>query len=174
MADDNVQHGIDDSPSGDAQKGATLGGIGGVVTGAVAGAAAGPAGAVIGAIIGGVAGSVASGAAVAAVDRVDNDNTVTGIGHGHTTDAETTLHNAGHSVSTTAHNATAGVSHAANSGIGTGVSTETALGETTPSIKTGGYANDGTPDTRGLGEKTVDAITGDSVDDKTGKVVNHS
>ena len=81
MADyDNVQHGIDDNPSGDAEKGAKLGGVGGAVTGLVAGAAAGPAGALIGAVIGGVAGAVASGAAVAAVDRVDNDNTITGIG----------------------------------------------------------------------------------------------
>jgi uncharacterized protein YjbJ (UPF0337 family) len=34
-----------------------------------------------------------------------------------------------------------------------------------------GYAADGTPDTRGVGEKIADAITGDRVDDKTGKVV---
>ncbi|RYG27875.1 hypothetical protein EON81_29445, partial [bacterium] len=77
---DNIQHGIDDNPTGDAEKGAKLGGVGGAVTGLVAGAAAGPVGAVIGAVVGGVAGAVASGAAVAAVDRVDNDNTITGIG----------------------------------------------------------------------------------------------
>jgi hypothetical protein len=39
----------------------------------------------------------------------------------------------------------------------TGVNRREELGETTPSIKTGGYANDGTPDTRGVGEKIVDA-----------------
>ncbi len=78
---DHVQHGIDDNPTGDAEKGAKLGGVGGAVTGLVAGAAAGPVGAVIGAVVGGVTGAVASGAAVAAVDRVDNDNTVSGIGH---------------------------------------------------------------------------------------------
>ena len=50
---------------------------------------------------------------------------------------------------------------------------KTGLGETTPSLKTGGVANDGTPDTRGIGEKAVDAITGDAIDDKTGKVVKH-
>lgn len=88
--DDRVQHGIDDDPTGDAEKGATLGGVGGAVTGALAGAAAGPVGAVAGAIIGGVSGAVASGAAVAAVDRHDNDNTVSGVGHGVTTDAEVT------------------------------------------------------------------------------------
>jgi len=88
MADDRVQHGIDDDATGDAEKGATLGGVGGAVTGAVAGSAVGPLGTVAGAIIGGVAGAVASGAAVAAVDRHDNDNTVTGLGHGATRDAE--------------------------------------------------------------------------------------
>jgi len=73
MADDNVQHGIDDNPSGDAGKGAVLGGLGGAAVGAMAG---GPVGAVVGAI----AGAIASGAGVAAVDAVDNDNTVSGIG----------------------------------------------------------------------------------------------
>lgn len=73
MADDNTQHGIDDNPSGDAGKGALLGGLGGAAVGALAG---GP----IGAVIGAVAGAIGSGAAVAAVDSVDNDNTVSGIG----------------------------------------------------------------------------------------------
>ena len=91
MADDNVQHGIDDNPTGDAEKGAKLGGVGGAVTGAVAGAAAGPVGAVAGAIIGGVAGAVGSGAAVAAVDRVDNDNTISGVGHDATHDEDVTV-----------------------------------------------------------------------------------
>ena len=44
-------------------------------------------------------------------------------------------------------------------------------GEAEPSLKTGGHALDGTPDTRGVGEKLVDAITGDPIDDKTGKRV---
>jgi len=97
--DDNVQHGIDDSPTGDAEKGAALGGVGGAVTGGIAGSMAGPVGTVVGAAIGAVAGAVGSGAAVAAVDQVDNDNTVTGIGDGATRDAEdqiddvTTTHN---------------------------------------------------------------------------------
>jgi uncharacterized protein (TIGR02271 family) len=73
MADDNVQHGIDDNPSGDPGKGAVLGGIGGAVVGALAG---GP----VGAVVGAVAGAVASGAGVAAVDSVDNDDTISGIG----------------------------------------------------------------------------------------------
>ncbi len=40
-----------------------------------------------------------------------------------------------------------------------------------PGIQTGGHAVDGTPDTRGITEKIADAITGDRIDDKTGKVV---
>ena len=235
LNDDSVQHGIDDDPNNDAQKGATLGGVGGAVTGAVAGAMAGPLGALAGAIIGGVAGAVAPGAAVGAIDRVDNDNTVSGLGSGATTDVEDATYNTtgvntpgngipgiqtGGYTATGTHD-TRGVTEKAadaltgdriddktgqpvvggyNTGTtmsgayGTGTSTGTMgaasvydtdadgnagvnrreeLGETTPSIKTGGYANDGTPDTRGVGEKVVDAVTGDVVDDKTHKVVDH-
>lgn len=86
MADDNIQHGIDDDPNNDAEKGATLGGLGGAVVGAAAGAAAGPVGAIVGAVVGGLAGAGASGMAVAAVDSVDNDNTVSGVGGGATND----------------------------------------------------------------------------------------
>jgi len=80
MADDKIQHGIDDNPQNDAEKGAALGGLGGATIGAIAGAAAGPVGAVVGAIAGGLVGAGASGAAVGALDEVDNDNTVTGLG----------------------------------------------------------------------------------------------
>jgi len=41
----------------------------------------------------------------------------------------------------------------------------------TPGIQTGGYDIDGTPDTRGISEKAADAVTGDRIDDKTGKAV---
>jgi len=84
--DDNVQHGIDDNPNDDAKKGLELGALGGGAVGAIAGSALGPVGAVVGALIGGSVGGVASGAAVAAVDAVDNDNTVSGVGDGATTD----------------------------------------------------------------------------------------
>jgi len=86
MAEDNIQHGIDDNPHNDAEKGAALGGLGGAAVGAMAGAAVGPVGAIVGAVVGGLAGAGASGAAVAAVDEADNDNTVTGLGNGATTD----------------------------------------------------------------------------------------
>lgn len=80
---DGVQHGIDDNPNHDAEKGAVGGAVGGAVVGGLAG---GP----IGAVIGAVAGGVASGAGVAAVDKVDNDNTVTGLGDGVTPKAGAT------------------------------------------------------------------------------------
>ncbi|HEX8235426.1 MAG TPA: hypothetical protein VF600_05675 [Abditibacteriaceae bacterium] len=86
MADDNVQHGIDDNPEGDATKGAIAGGLGGAAVGALAG---GP----VGAVVGAVAGAVGSGAGVAAVDQVDNDNTVTGLGSGATSDVDETAQN---------------------------------------------------------------------------------
>jgi len=180
--EDGVQHGVDDSPSGDAEKGATLGGIGGALTGLAAGAMAGPIGAVAGAVIGGVAGAVASGAAVAAVDRVDNDNTVSGVGTGTTyedtyrddldenyddmiypSDRNGTMANANDPAYRNTYNTTS----VDNAGV------NRMPGESMPSIKTGGYANDGTPDTRGVGEKIADAVTGDDIDDKTGKVVDH-
>ena len=144
VRDDNIQHGIDDDPTSDAEKGATLGGIGGAVTGAIAGAVAGPGGAVIGAVIGGIAGAVASGAAVGAIDRIDNDNNISGVGDGVTHDVEDTAYD------------------------GT-----VAPGNRVPGVQTGGYAVDGTPDTRGIMEKTADAVTGDNVDDKTGKPVSY-
>lgn len=40
-----------------------------------------------------------------------------------------------------------------------------------PGIQTGGRDIDGTPDTRGISEKAADAVTGDRIDDKTGKPV---
>lgn len=138
MADDNIQHGIDDNPHGDGKKGAVLGGVGGAVVGALAG---GP----IGAVVGAVAGAAASGAGVAAVDQVDNDNTVTGVGHGATTDAETQ-----------ARRVTSGVDTPGNG---------------LPGVQTGGHSVDGTPDTRGVTEKAADTLTGDRVDDNTGKIV---
>lgn len=68
--------------TGDPEKAAALGGVGGAVVGAAAGSLLGPAGAVIGAIGGALAAAGASGLAVDAVDQVDNDNTATGVDDG--------------------------------------------------------------------------------------------
>jgi len=99
-----------------------------------------------GAIIGAVAGGLGSQAAVAAVDKVDNDDTITGIGHGHTTDVE---------------DQAAVVTHG-DVNVGNGV----------PGVQTGGHALDGTPDTRGITEKAADLVTNDKYDDKTGKRID--
>ena len=144
--DDNVQHGIDDDPHDDGKKGLELGALGGGTVGAIAGMAAGPIGAIVGAIVGGTAGSIASGAAVDAVDSIDNDDTITGIGGGATTDVE----NMG------ASGVTADRLH-----------TPDMPGNDVPGVQTGGVTTAGA-DTRGIMEKTADAITGDNVDDKTG------
>lgn len=82
LLDDNIQHGIDDDPNNDGEKGAALGAFGGAVTGVIAGSAVGPVGVVVGGLIGGIVGAVASGLGVAAVDRVDNDNNISGVGEG--------------------------------------------------------------------------------------------
>lgn len=81
---DGIQHGIDDNPRDDPQKGATLGGLGGAAVGAAAGSLVGPVGTIVGAVVGGLSGAVGSGAAVAAIDKIDNDNTVSGVGTGAT------------------------------------------------------------------------------------------
>ena len=151
--DDNVQHGIDDNPHDDGKKGLELGALGGGAVGAIAGLAAGPVGAIVGAIVGGTAGSIASGAAVDAVDSIDNDNTVTGIGSGATTDANTAMRESG---------MTADRLH-----------TPDMPGNDVPGVQTGGTTTAGA-DTRGIMEKTADAVTGDNVDDKTGGIVTGS
>lgn len=151
MSESRTQNEIDNevnNASGrDTKIGTELGGAGGVVTGAIAGSVAGPIGTVIGAVVGGIAGAVASGAAVHAVDKVDDDDTISGIGH-HTA----------HVAGTTAEN----VKDDVNSVL---------PGNKVPGVQTGGHDIDGTPDTRGITEKAADALTGDRIDDKTGKPV---
>ncbi len=162
MTNDNVQHGIDDSPKGDAEKGGVMGAVGGAVVGALAG---GP----IGAVVGAVAGGLASAAGVAAVDRVDNDNNISGVGSGVTTDT-------GNVVSSGVHSAAGTVSNTAHvvGNTAAGIGNQPVIDNGLPGVQTGGRANDGTMDTRGVSEKVADAVTGDTLDDKTGKPVLHS
>ncbi len=152
MSESRTQNEIDNAANNasnrDTKIGTELGGAGGAVTGAVAGSVAGPVGTIIGAVVGGIAGAVASGAAVHAVDKVDDDDTITGIGH-HTA----------HVVGTAAENVKNDVNNALP-------------GNKVPGIQTGGHDVDGTPDSRGITEKVADAVTGDNIDDKTGKPVN--
>ena len=131
---DSIQHGIDDDPNNDATKGGIGGAVGGAVVGGLAG---GP----LGAVVGAVAGGVASAAGVAAVDKVDNDNTITGVGSGATRDV-------GDQVAAATHD-------------------DVVPGNDVPGVQTGGVTTAG-QDTRGITEKAADALTGDKTDDKTG------
>ncbi len=123
MVNDNIQHGIDNNPSGDAEKGAALGGLGGAAVGAAAGSLAGPLGTVIGAVAGGLLGAGASGAAVAAVDAVDNDNSVSGVGDGTTGNIRASSDNPVIGTDVGGHNVVTGksaTSEAGNTGLATG------------------------------------------------------
>jgi hypothetical protein len=160
--DDNIQHGIDDDPNNDPHKAKNIGGVGGAITGAVAGSAAGPLGTVAGAVVGGVVGAVASKAAIKEVDKHDNDNTITGIGHGATTDVNTDARYAEQRIT--------GTPNTGNSQYDSAV-TPTGAPNGVPGIQTGGHDADGSPDTRGITEKAADTLTGDRIDDKTGKHV---
>ena len=160
---DGIQHGIDDDASNDAEKGATIGGIGGAAIGAIAGSVLGPGGALIGGLVGGAAGAVASGAAVAAIDDVDNDNNVSGIGSGITLDE--TERERGRVYDSDIHP----------------VNTIPPVppvnaNPTMPSLGTAApYGNGTVPygvvDNRGVMEKTADAVTGDPIEDATGRYV---
>jgi len=192
VADDHIQHGIDDSPTGDATKGAILGGVGGAIVGALAG---GPIGAVIGALVGGGV----SGAAVAAVDAVDNDDNISGVGTEIATDGSSDIYSVtaeemahpryrkGYRYDETSEryidpatgrfidpNSGRYVDVAGNYIDPVVVGANNPLGNGMPGIQTGGHHTDGTPDTRGILEKTSDAVTGDNLDDKTGKPVDNS
>ncbi|HEX8465701.1 MAG TPA: hypothetical protein VF627_13885 [Abditibacterium sp.] len=84
MVNDNIQHEINEKPGADSEKGAALGGLGGVAVGAAAGSLAGPVGTLIGAVAGGLIGAGAAGSAVGVVDAVDDDNTTSGVSGGPT------------------------------------------------------------------------------------------
>jgi len=156
--DDDIQHGIDDNPHGDPQKGAALGGLGGAAVGAAAGSVIGPVGTLIGAAVGGLAGAVGSGAAVGIVDQMDDDNTVTGVGGGS--------------------NANAGASRNIDNDDfveGTPANTGGPIIRETDSagVNTGGPAMNNANDTRGVTERVADVVTGDNIDDKTGQPVGN-
>jgi hypothetical protein len=140
----------------DARVGGELGGLGGAVTGAIAGSAVGPLGTIGGAIIGGIVGAVGSSILVNAVDKIDDDTTISGIGHHAAHATANAVDNTSYAVDNTVHVAGAAVTHPEGY---------------VPGIQTGGHVLDGTPDTRGITEKMADAVTGDRIDDKTGKPV---
>ena len=187
LHDDGIQHGIDDNPNHDAQKGAVIGGIGGAAVGAAAGATAGTVlglpGAVIGGLIGGAIGAAASGAAVAAIDEIDDDDTMTGL-HEDGTNIE---HNVDYTDPTQVnYNRPAVTDYDYGTATGnrdlTGATTGTAAdptwgttpttfvdpvtGADIPVAPATGNWNDTSPDTRGMSEK-ADAAATDDYDDWT-------
>lgn len=174
----------------DAEKASTMGGVAGTITGAVAGSAAGPLGTVAGAAIGGVVGAAGSKAAVGQVDKHDDDSKpindkikAEGIqtgGHAvdGTPDTRGILEKVADAI--TGDNIDDKTGKVVENKIGRNnlkhetdqaVVTDRSMGNDVPGIQTGGHAVDGTPDTRGIMEKTADALTGDKIDDKTGKPV---
>lgn len=170
--EDGIQHGIDDDPRNDAEKGAALGGMGGAVVGGVAGSMAGPVGTVVGAVAGATVGAVASGAAVAAVDSVDNDNNISGLGDEVVTevpdrnDEVVLVEEERDVIVTTPVDATYG--DAPDRNVPNNYRGDYEHGnDDLPGIQTGGVTTQG-EDTRGMTEKAADAITGDRIDDKTG------
>lgn len=120
----------------------------GALSGAVIGTAAGPVGSVVGAVAGGMLGAAAGDAT-----KHMGENTI---------NRETSASTPSVVVVPTQPVVTHG--H-------TSVLADNTVGNNVPGVQTGGHAIDGTPDTRGIMEKTADAATGDHLDDKTGKVV---
>jgi hypothetical protein len=119
----------------------------GAISGAIVGSTTGPVGTVAGAVAGGMLGAAAGNAAKDMGGDGDNDNV-----SGDRILADGTV------VSATPTN------YGATSDYNT-------VGNDIPGVQTGGYAADGTPDTRGITEKAADAVTGDRRDDNTGKIV---
>ena len=141
---DDVNIATDSEGSLGRDTGAGAGAISGAVIGTVTG---GPVGTVAGAVAGGMLGAAAGDAAKhMGENSINREN--------------------------------AGVAAAGASATPVVVNTPTpvivsqdAVGNGVPGVQTGGHAIDGTPDTRGISEKAADALTGDHVDDKTGRIV---
>ena len=124
----------------------------GAVSGAVIGTAAGPVGTVVGAVAGGMLGAAAGDTAK------------------HMGENNINRENAGYAATPVVVNTPTPVVVAPAHGHTTVLADDT-LGNGVPGVQTGGHAIDGTPDTRGITEKAADAVTGDHLDDKTGKIV---
>ena len=124
----------------------------GAASGAVIGTAGGPVGTVVGAVAGGMLGA-AAGDATKHIGENDVNRQSSGVVNSAATPVVVPTH--GHT------------SVLAGDALGADLSP----GNEVPGIQTGGHTVDGTPDTRGISEKTADALTGDHLDDKTGKIV---
>jgi len=137
----------------DALKGARMAGIGSAIAGGVAGSVIGPVGTLAGAVIGAVAGTIAGGVAVGAVDKVDGDSSTD---HPHDS-IDTQSGGYAFERPLTAVN----LEHPSG------------LQPLTPYYDVYEEPQDGnTTDTRSAAERMADTITGDNVDDSTGKRVS--
>ena len=117
-------------------------------TGRAVGSGAGAvSGAVIGTAMGGPVGTVAGAVAGGMLGAAGGDATKH-VGEGHnSSSAGATVSRAGHAVSNV-----------------------DVPGNGVPGVQTGGTTMGGAADTRGMTEKAADAVTGDRMDDKTGRV----
>ncbi len=138
--------------------GAGAGAISGAVIGTVAG---GPVGTVAGAVAGGMLGAAGGDAAKHMGENEVNRENTGATAAPVVINTPTPVIVSQDAVAAPTHGHTHGHTTVLANNIGNGV----------PGVQTGGHAIDGTPDTRGLTEKAADAVTGDRMDDKTGKVV---
>ncbi len=139
------------STGSEGEVGRDVGAGAGAVSGAVIGTAGGPVGSVVGAVAGGMLGA-AAGDAAKHLGENDINRASSGV--------------VANPVATSVVEPVVVPTHGHTS-----VLADDTLGNGVPGVQTGGHAIDGTPDTRGIMEKTADAVTGDHLDDKTGKVV---
>ncbi len=144
------------STNSEGEVGRDAGAGAGAISGAVIGTAGGPVGSVVGAVAGGMLGAAAGDAAKHMGENTINRETSASTPTVVVTPVQTVP--VVGSVVTPTHGHT---SVLADDIVGNGVS----------GVQTGGHAIDGTPDTRGIMEKTADSVTGDHLDDKTGKIV---
>ena len=150
----------------------------GAISGAVIGTAAGPVGSVVGAVAGGMLGAAAGDAAkhmgendinrenagVVAAPVASSSVGATPVVINTPTPVIVSQQPGAMPAQMPAHGHTSVLS-------GDTPGADLSPGNEVPGVQTGGRALDGTPDTRGIMEKTADAVTGDRLDDKTGKVV---
>ncbi len=197
VAEHDVQNELHTDKDEDKAIGAEIGGVGGAITGAAAGAMVGPLGAVAGAIVGGIVGAAGSSAAVGAVHNYTQDDPdlplqQTVIPTGEEVDASNTavtrtytgdtveeddeyddtenITNRAVVVPPTNPGFTADPTHPGMvvppAGSVDPVNSDLGVNPTDlrPELQ-----HQNVEDTRGLGERAVDALTGDTIDDKTGR-----
>jgi len=193
IGDDQDDVNVETGSGGDLGKNAGAGA--GSISGAIIGSTAGPVGAVAGAVAGGVLGAAAGNAAKDMGGDPDDPNVVpatysdpylatdpvvgtTPSGTDYTSAPlgaglpGVAMPNAAMGGASMGSMGVPGVPlESGFTGTGTVVGTDPDLtpGNNIPGVQTGGVNADGSLDTRGVTEKAADAVTGDVIDDKTGR-----